>query len=301
MAISVREYVEVLAAIHCSSYVTGDFVERGGLMIVGPPAVLKSTLLGILDRHYHDALSMSDVNAKTLSQLRDAVAAGRVRTLVFPELAKLYERKAETAANVEGVLRAFAAEGFDSAGFEDSRISRFKARATVIGAMTMGEQQAHFDRWETSGFNRRFIWSLITLANPTVLQRAVIEWKRISFRVRHLPLPPIDGSTIPNLTTRSEREAMRTLCKYQPGGDMTIQMQLLVKALAVLRWSYEETGDQRDPVITMQRFGETMGKHGGVLSLDPPDRNAAKEAREVARVAARTLSKRRQTAKRRKR
>lgn len=288
--LTVRDYIEAVAAVHCSSYVAGEFPERGGLMIVGPPAVLKSTFLEILDRHYHDALALSDVNAKSLAALRDAIANGRIRTLLFPEFAKLYERKADTAANVEGVLRAFAAEGFSSASFDDARISRLRARATIIAAMTPGEQRTHFERWENSGFNRRFLWSLIGLEDPTVLQQAVIEWRRIEFRVGTLPLVPIEKRRIPNTTTRAERTQLRNLCKYQPGGDQTVQMQMLVKMLAVLRWSYEESGDRRDPMATVMRFAATLGKHGALLSLDPPRRDLKREEQEVAHVAAHLLN-----------
>lgn len=308
MTLHISVLVEAIAAVHLAGYVEeSQWPERGGLMLVGPPGTLKSTLLQILDRTYSDVLVISDLNLRSLAQLRDEIAAGKIRTLVFPEIAKLFERKAETSSAVEGVLRALASEGFTSAGFEDSRISRFTARASVIAALTPSFQRKKFDDWTETGFSRRFLWSFITLSDAQVIERALVEWQRLSFRVGHLPPLPVSG-TIPMLSTRAERERCRILVKYQPGGDNALQLQLLMKMISVLRWWYREMGDPRNAFDTVLSFAETLGRQGGQIDLDAPSKNSSqKQSAERKRAdraertaAARRLAKARVTSRRRK-
>jgi hypothetical protein len=284
MALHIRQYLESLAACHLASYIEDKFPERGGIMLVGPPEVLKSTMLDVLDRQYGDVVAMSDVNAKSLAALRDAVASGRLRSLIFPDFGKLYERKIDTALNVEGVLRALVAEGFSAASFEDSRVAQTLARATVLGAMTPAIQRTHFDRWDKTGFSRRFLWSLVALDNPRILDRAVEAWERLSFGLLTLPRPPLDGSPIPHLTTTGERQRIRMFLKYQPGMGSAIQFQLLVKMLSVLRWWYQQSGDSRNPMDTLEAFAQTLGKHGGYIQLDLPGISWQRQAAQRKRV-----------------
>lgn len=287
------DFIEVICALHLGRLVDAPFQGYGGLMVVGPPGVLKTTFVAVLDQHYQDALMLSDINTRQLVKYRDQIAQGRIRTLVVPELAKLYERKSETAANLEGTLRALADEGFAAASFEDSRINRLKARCMVIGALTPSLVSMHFERWEASGFNRRFLWSTIALRDPDILERASVNWNLIDFRVEHVPLPPlISGEKIPNITTAQERQHLRVLCKRQPGGDHALQIQLLVRALAVLRWWYRERGIRRDPVGVMERFALSLGKDGALIDIEEPSRpNVTRERQIVLGSAAATLSR----------
>jgi len=272
------DLLEVLCAAHLGSMVEGPFQDRGGIMIVGPPAVLKTTFVNAIDQQYQDAISMSDINVQSLIRLRDAIASGKVNTIVLPEFAKIYERQDATAKNVEGTLRALTAEGFAAASFEDSRINRLTARAMVIGAMTPPTVEARFRGWEESGFNRRFLWALIRLADPMALEKAAISWTRINFRMAHVPMVPL-GSTIPNKTTQRERERCAAIVKYQPGGDHAIQLQLLIRILAVLRWWYAESGQPRNAMDTGERFGASLGKSGASLEL-PSGPDAVDDAME---------------------
>lgn len=265
--LSISALVEVMCAVHLSSYVESPFDDRGGLMIVGPPSVLKSTMLGFLDHNYHDAISVSDINARSLSDLRDAIASKIVRTLVIPEYAKLHARHPYTAMNVEGVLQALVSEGFTAPSFEDSRINRLRARVTLLSAMVPKFQVDHFRHWEESGFNRRFLWSLVRLKDPEILERAVEEWKRVDFKINHVPMTPMT-ERIPNATTKAERAELRRLCKYQPGGSHSIQAALLSKVLAVLKWWYPMLGrSERQAMQAVRSFSQTLGKEGAELVI----------------------------------
>jgi len=234
-------------------------------MIVGPPGVLKSTFLGLLDRNYNDVVNISDINVKSLNDLRDQIASKTIRTLVIPEYRKLHERHLYTAQNVEGHVRALVGEGFTSASFEDSRINRLRARCTVLSAMTPRFQTDHFRDWEESGFNRRFLWSLVRLRDADLLERAVEDWRLVEFRMAHVPPIPTNDS-IPNLTTYEERREMRRLVKYQPGGSHAIQIALLSKMLAVLKWWYGlRKRSAREAMHTIRSFARSLGKEGAEL------------------------------------
>lgn len=267
-AIPVSLFLETLCAMHLSSYVDSPFPDTGGLMIVGPPGVLKSTMLSVTE-FYPDVVSVSDINTRTLIDLRDQISARVIRSLVIPEYKKLWDRHAYTAMNVEGTLQALVGEGFGTASFEDQRLHRMKARCTVLSAMTPHFQALRFREWEESGFNRRFLWSLVRLQNPALLDEAVEEWRRIEFRVQHIPLGPTPKSaTIPNLTTQRERAECRGLVKYQPGGSHALQTAVLVKILAVFKWWYRMLKrPDRDAMQTVRMFSHSLGKEGAELIL----------------------------------
>lgn len=259
-------------------------------MIVGAPATLKSTVAFVLDQQYSDAVSLSDINVQGLITLRDAIASGSIRTLVLPELAKLYERHPHTATNVEGTLRALAGEGFVSASFEDQRINSVRARAAVIGALTPATQRKWFSAWEESGFNRRFLWPLIRLKDPLALEKAVIEWKRLEFHVSDVPRLPVDGGLIPNLTSADDRRQVQRWVKYQPGGNHALQVQLLSKILSVLRWWYTDRKDGRDPLATVASFAQSLGRDGAEISFEKPPARS-RRVRVTKHKAAQTLAK----------
>lgn len=267
--VALSTLIEVLYAAHLSTYVESKFLDPGGIMFVGPPATLRSTLLAGLERHYHNALMLSDVNAQSLAVLRGSIAQGTTRTLVLPELQKLYERDPRTAANVEGNIRAMAAEGFASAGFEDARVNRLKARCVVIGAVTDTLQAKMFRPWEDTGFNRRFLWPLLTLDDPDVLERAIEEQTLIDFDP--VPAPPIPQDAIPDTTTKQERVALKAMVRYQPGGAHATQLSLMVKMCAVLKWAHRRQGRPAgDAMRVLRDFAVTLGKHGARLVVPAP-------------------------------
>lgn len=281
--------LECICAAHLSAYVDAPVEDRGGLMLIGAPGVLKSTLLGFLDRNYSDALAVSDINARGLIELRDQIAGGIVRTLILPEMFKLYERHATTASNVEGTLRALAAEGFHASSNQDQQIQRTIARCMVIGGMTPMLMEANSRRWRDSGFSRRFLWSLIALENPQALTRAVVEWSPVNIGINS-SLPPVPGSKIPfNSVTRGEREKIEMFVKYQQGAPHNLQHLLLCKMLVVLRWWYRMQKDRVDPDReawqSLVLFSRTLGKSGAYVRVEMPNGNGDERTR------ARRLSK----------
>jgi hypothetical protein len=261
--------------------VEGPFKDRGGLMLVGPPGVLKTSILDVLERSYPNVVTLSDVNTQMLVELRGQIAQEAIRTLVIPEYAKLYERDPRVASNVEGTIRALVAEGFRAASFEDARVNRISARCLVIGAMTEHLHGKRFADWEHSGFNRRFLWPVVTL-DAGVLDRAVHEWAYLKLD-RGQP-PPIPAEPIPQRTTPEERSALRMMVKHQPGGTHAAQFSLMVKILAVLQWWYARIGRSReDAFLVLHEFAGTLGREGAEILISPngkrPARTKGKKAK----------------------
>lgn len=235
-------------------------------MMVGPPGVLKTTCVEFLDNSFPDALILSDVNVQSLTKIKERFTSGSIRTLVLPELGKIYQRHAATASNVEGTLQALAGEGFHSASFEDATISRLKARATVVGAMTGDTREKHASDWQASGFARRFLWALITLQDPDALDRAVIDGNLLDIAIAEAPRIPA-GGVIPNYTTRDERAMIAGWCKYQPTPH-TVQISLLIKVWAVLKWWTRQ--QRRSETVAwkqLHRISAAFGKNGVELTL----------------------------------
>lgn len=236
-------------------------------MIVGPPGALKTTCVDFLDNSFSDALILSDINVQSLTKIKERIASNSIRSLVLSEMGKVYERHSTVASNVEGTLRAFAGEGFSAASFEDSTISRSKARATVIGAMTNSLREKYATRWEDSGFARRFLWALVTLQDPGALDRAVINGDLLDIAIIDAPrVPP--GGVIPDYTTREERSIIAAWCKYQPTPH-TVQIAVLIKSWAVMKW-WARQQRRSDNVAwkTLQRIAAAFGKNGVELIIE---------------------------------
>lgn len=265
--ITFEEYLECVCAAHLACYVDSPFKERGGLFIVGPPSAFKTTFLEITETYYRDAVELSDINVQSLVDLRDQMASGVIRSLIVPDLGKLYERHPSTARNLEGHIRALAGEGFTAASFEDSRMNRLRARATILGAMTPKTQADNFKRWEDTGFSRRFLWSLVTLKDPRLQEEAVIRNELIDFGLRRAPPLPTT-LTIPSkyVTPDMRRKLLETI-RRQPGGAHATQLSLLSRMLAVLMWHYARTHSHRSALRTVLTFAQSFGETGATLTL----------------------------------
>lgn len=264
--VPITAMAEVLCAAHLSRYVQAPFHDCGGIILVGPPGVLKSTLLYTLE-DYQNVVVISDLNVQSLTDMREAIASKTVGTLVIPELAKLYERDPRTAANLEGHIRALVDEGFKAPSFKSQEMARLSAHCVVLSAITESTRDDRFQHWKASGFNRRFLWPLIRMERPEILDDATERWQAIDFRLRYLPQPP-HGGMIPNSTTPLERRQLAAMLRHQPGPTHTTQAHLMVRILAVLKWWYRM--DERGPgeaMHVMRLFGRSLGKQGAELSV----------------------------------
>ncbi len=233
-------------------------------MFVGPPGVLKSTFLDVLDE-FHNAAIISNLNTTTLMQMQGDFISGNTRTIAIPELQAIYKGDPRTSARLEQALMQLVAEGHRGTSHQDTRRQKFKSRAMVYGAMT----PKFFDRmsngWEDSGFLRRFIWCSYTLQDPDVLMDAITQWKRAEFGGVTIPKVPAQNS-IPDSLSIDERREIRTWLKHQPAPH-EIQFSLLCRATAALRWHYATRKLRKNALDTMREFAATLQKEAAVVRV----------------------------------
>jgi hypothetical protein len=252
-SVRISTLMECVKAAHLSTYVDSQFSHASGLMIVGPPGVLKTTILKALDP-YESVLTLSDVNSKVLHGIiKTQLTNNAIKSLVLPEVQRIYERDPRTAAGVEGTIRSLVEEGFSGASFEDPTVSRFTARAFVIGAMTDKFRDENWQRWNDSGFARRFLWCLIRLGDPSILMNAVEQGRMamVADDVVAMPTPPL--GTIPALDV-AQRKRIRPLVRKQPKPS-NVQFELMCRMAAALVYYYKRNKIKRDPIETIQEFG----------------------------------------------
>lgn len=271
---------DVVSAGHLSSLVETEWKERGGLGLIAPAGHLKTSVLSALT-FYRDVAVVSDLNNQQLAQMRDQISGGSIQTLAILDMQKIYERHAATSSNLEGNLRALVEEGYNHASFENANMNRLKARAVVMFGTTTKHYEAAWTDWVSSGFARRFLWSLYRMEHPEELLEAVERWKRLEFG--SLPISPPRGGQIPFELTQADRAFVRHLLIHQKSHGTT-PFQFLCKIAAVLQWCYRREGRSRVQWKTVLKdFAESLGQQGALLVLPkqtgkarrPPKRRAA--------------------------
>jgi hypothetical protein len=248
--------LEAICALHLATYVDGPTKDKGGLILVGPPGMLKTTFLDTLDLNYHNTHCASNLNTTTLLKLQGQFSNGSIRSLILPDVQAMYAGDPRTAARLEQALMQLAGEGNRGASWQDARFQKFKSRCAVFGAMTQRHYEQMSGRWEESGFLRRFLWAGIMLKDPEVLMDAIEEWQRAELGTIRIPECPANGS-IPDTLTQAERAAIRSWLKYQPQPH-EVQYSLMCRATSALRWHYKRQNIKADPMHTMREFAETL-------------------------------------------
>ena len=256
--------IEALCACHLASYVTAPVLDRGGIMIVGPPGALKTTFLAVLDS-YHNTMVASALNTQTLMRAQQDLATGSIRSIVVPDLHAIYAGDPRTAARVESSLMQLAGEGLRGASWQDTRHQHFVARATVFGAMTATHFERHAKDWEESGFLRRFLWVRYQLLDAEILMNALERWERADFGAFAAPALPASGSIHDDLTS-VERATIRGWLKHQPRPH-EIQYSLFCRATAALRWCYKTVKSKRNAMDTMKAFSQTLQRDAAQVQV----------------------------------
>jgi len=256
--------LDILWASVMTHYVSDSFSDRGGIVLVAPPGQLKTSMLAAVAQ-LPGVISYSDLTVVGLVEARDLIVSGKMHTVVLYDLQKLYERRADTAANIIGSLRALAGEGFSSAAWEkqSKQAVQMTARALVLAATTIKNYSQHLPEWEESGFNRRFIFSVFRMRDPEVVLDRVLRGKPI--KLRYHGLWPWPGLRIPMRCTEKDRRTIRSLLGRQADA---IPALLLKRILSVLRWRAAELGRRDNSLELVEEFGESMHGEGAVLEVD---------------------------------
>ena len=252
--------VEIIDAAHLTHFIVeGPFPQRGALMLVGPPGAMKTTFIKVALHEQPSALFLSDLNINSLMALRDSLVSGRYHTIAFPEYEKLYQRKADTASNVEGTIKQLIEEGFSRASFEEQDAITTRARTLVVGAMTYSFYNKMIGPWRESGFKRRILWIGIKLSNPDKIMEAVRKWELIELDgiVRRYP-----SKAIPFDVTDGES---RMIEKMLEGQWEATPYVLLKKIFAVLKWKYSKEPGRALKI--MKDLGTCIDNKLGVIEL----------------------------------
>lgn len=251
--------IEIIDAAHLTSFINSPFPQRGGIMIVGPPGSLKTSFVQTALREHPSALFLSDLNINSLMRLRESLVSGRYRTIVFPEYEKLYQRKADTASNIEGTIKQLIEEGFTRASFEEQDAISYTARTLVIGALTYSFYSKMIGPWRESGFKRRMLWVGIKLANPDQIMHAIREWELIDIGDIPRRYPTKD---IPFNVNDAESKAIEKMLEGQWEATPYV---LLKKIYAVLKWKYPK--EPRRPMAIMTELSKCINNQLGVVDL----------------------------------
>jgi hypothetical protein len=251
--------LEIVAAVHIGNYVSTPFGAKAGVFLCAPPGSLKTTITEVANSYSRVCL-ISDINVATLVKMKEAVQGGQVRTLAFTDYSKLYKRNPAVGKNLEGHIMAFADEGFRRASFQSQTISTSCAKCTIIGAMTSGFFDEKIDEWMSNGFYRRFLFARYSVANPELIEQALLEERLAKLDgafIPKVPLQPLDFK----LTEWQRQLIEKSTLHYPYKNTAIIMMERIFK---VLIWKF---GAAKAQQIFLD-FAPCLSKDGGMLVLE---------------------------------
>lgn len=254
--------LEILDAAHLTKHIHSEFKQRGGILLIGPPASLKTTFVKNVFEEHYDALVMGDVNIQTLVKMKEDIRCGRFSTFAFTEFEKLYQRRGDTAQNLEGSIKMLVEEGFDKPSFKDQRIASSHARCLVVAALTSSFYERKYEDWQDSGFLRRFLVCNIALSNPQVLMDSISKWELYDLGTYKVSNP--GNRSIPYVVTDAENHLLRRAVKEQPGEHTPFV--LLKKIMCVLHWKYDKE-DKGKALAIMKDFTPCLTRDGDEITL----------------------------------
>lgn len=259
----VRSLLEVLDCAHLTKFVKSPFETRGGILLIGPPETLRTTLMSSALEDYPDALVLSDINVKQLIEMREDMSAGKITTLAFTELAKLYARNPAVAKNIEGHVMALVEEGLSLASFQDKRMSSTKARVLVIAACTEKFYGQRFTEWSDSGFARRFLHCMYRLDNPWALADAQERRLRIELDTIKRKIP--GNREIKWNVETDEMKMIRRSLKFQFRKGVSTPFNLVANIYCVLKWKH----DSKEARSIWLDFAECLQDNAAMMTLPP--------------------------------
>lgn len=251
--------IEVLNAVHLSRYVESPYKQRGGIMLVAPPASLKSSTLDFLTE-YPSVMIVSDLNVQSFNSLRSDIVAQQTTTLVFSDLEKLYQRHSSVSSNLEGHIKALADEGFRRPSFQDQRAVSMPAHAAIIACMTEDFYERKIGQWLNDGFARRFIWCHYSLENPDIILDAISKGKLLDLSSEGFsPLIPANRRISGHLEQSEVYYLQRMLRFHRQRETPFILMR---KIAAVLKWKFNKNWKK-----ILNDFEPSLTKNGAKVSL----------------------------------
>lgn len=267
LSVRLSAVVDIVRAAHLTTYVESPFEERGGIMFVSPPQHMKSSMIKCL-RIFPNALVLSDLNSQRMNDFREDLLNAKYTTVAFLEFNKLYQRNANSAANLEGTIQSVTAEGWTGPSYGDARLPKEEARSLVIGGMTFSTYQARFKEWKEGGFLARFLWAMFRLRNSKALGDAVERQVKIGLGGGAWSFPDRQLRFNREGLNANERRIVREFIQAQPSGSEAIPYSLLLKIGCVLKWHY---GERKEPDLhmdVMREFSNMLQNHVATLEVE---------------------------------
>lgn len=253
---------EIIAAAHLSVYVSGNFQDRGGLMLVAPPGHLKTTAAEILEE-FERTLVISDLTVKSLVAMREDILGGMIQTLIFSDYAKIHKRQASVSANIEGIIMSLVGEGFRRPAFSDQRVQALPARCTVVGCITNKFSESMNEMWMDNGFYRRFMWAQYLISNPELIDDAIGQWRKAELDGDFSARIPINRTIQYSLNSK-EVDKIRYALRFMPG-DKKVPYILAQKILCVLKWKFEK--EKNKAMFIWEDFAQSLSKNGAQVEI----------------------------------
>jgi hypothetical protein len=254
--------VEICAAMHLASEVTGDFAQRGGILFIAPPGHLKTTAIEIIEMFPHTRV-ISNLTVKALNVMRQDFLSGQLKTMAFSDLENVYRRHSSVSSQIEGVLMGLVEEGFRNPAFSDQRTSVIPAKCTIIGGLSIKAYEERISGWLDSGFARRFLFSKYYADAKVIetLEQSIVEWKKrtlINGFTMKIPMAPIESKI-------NEEESKRILHQLRFQYDRRTPFVIAKKIISVLLWKFH--GNKRRAWEIWNDFAPSLDKDGTVLTL----------------------------------
>ena len=259
--------MDMLCAIHFSSYVPSPIMDAGGLMLVAPSGTLKSSLLTAIANLYPSrCICDSNWYYGKMMKLRGSFYNRSIRSIIVPELASIYVGDPRTGGRMEQMFQQMAGEGSLSTNEEDSRFARYEMRATIFGALTPEFAAKKHKGWE-EGFHRRFLWAYLSMEDDNVLLDYLIEWKRCNIDMNIPIMEPAEGSIPDLLTPKEKRQISDMLLDQKAFGPNHTRFVTYSKAVSVLRWHYKRMKIKKDAMQTAKNFAGCLSDQAAILII----------------------------------
>ena len=150
-------------------------------------------------------------------------------------------------------------EGFRNPAFSDQRVNVLKARATIIGGVTIKCYEEMISSWLDSGFARRFLWSRYTVGNTEKMEEALTEWKRAELDGGDF-IMKVPQNLIPHKLTK--RQAEKVLWQLRHQNDRKLPFITAQRIISVLIWKWPDTGWN-----IWEDFCPSLGKDGATVTV----------------------------------
>lgn len=143
------------------------------------------------------------------------------------------------------------------------------ARCFLVLCLTPGMLRRKGHAWKESGFARRFLWINYAIANPEVKAAAQNRWEKVPIGDLRIPWPI---EKLPMKNSVEENESIQDLVSEQPGGDQSIQFQILARTYQILKWHYRQRrgNDRHTPRNIMGSIEPLLKRTGGQVELTIP-------------------------------